>query len=184
MDEVLFGRVVDAPLDANGQRQADTLAEELVKRFELSFLAVSPRLRTRQTAAALEGRLRCASGTTGDFDEIDFGRWSSLSFAELESDPDWRAWNSQRDTARTPAGDTIVAVQDRALSAMRALRGRFPGRSVGIVSHSEVIRSIALRCLDLPSAHYVRLRIDPASVSVIDMQDELMRVESLNERLV
>jgi probable phosphoglycerate mutase len=183
MDEVLFGRVVDSPLDEHGQRQAQSLAECLTRRLRLEFIVVSPRLRTLQTGATIAQRAGYAPETNAAFDEVDFGRWSSLSFAELQSDPAWREWNADRNTARTPAGDTITAVQDRAMNEMRALRSRFPRGPIAIVSHSEVIRSIVLRCLDLPASHYNRLRIDPASVSCLEMEDELIRLESLNERL-
>jgi broad specificity phosphatase PhoE len=183
MDEVLFGRVVDSPLDEHGQRQAETLAERLTRRLRLEFIAVSPRLRTQQTGAKIAERTGCASETNAAFDEVDFGRWSSLKFAELQSDPAWREWNADRNTARTPAGDTITAVQDRAMNEMQALRVRFPLGPIAIVSHSEVIRSIVLRCLNLPASHYHRLRIDPASVSCLEMHDDFIRLESLNERL-
>ena len=183
MDEVLFGRVVDSPLDEHGQRQAQILAERLTARLRLECVAMSARLRTRQTGAKLAERVGCAFETNAAFDEVDFGRWSSSSFAELQSDPDWRDWNANRNTARTPAGDSISAVQDRAMSEMQTLRVRFPRGPIAIVSHSEVIRSIVLRCLDLPASHYHRLRIDPASVSCLEMDDELVHLESLNERL-
>ena len=183
MDEVLFGRVVDSPLDEHGQRQAQTLAERLTSRLRLDVMAVSPRLRTQQTGAKIAERAGCAIETNAAFDEVDFGRWSSLRFAELQSDPAWREWNANRSTARTPTGDTVTAVQDRAMNAMQALRLRFPRGPIAIVSHSEVIRSIVLRCLDLPADHYTRLRIDPASVSCLDMDDGFVRLDSLNERL-
>ena len=183
MDEVLFGRVVDSPLDEHGQRQAETLAERLTTRLRLEFMAVSPRARTQQTGAKIGARAGCAFETNAAFDEVDFGRWSSSSFAELQSDPAWQDWNANRNTAGTPAGDTITAVQDRAMNEMQALRIRFPRGPVAIVSHSEVIRSIVLRCLDLPASHYHRLRIDPASVSCLEMDDGFVRLESLNERL-
>jgi broad specificity phosphatase PhoE len=183
MDEVLFGRVVDSPLDEHGERQAEVLAERLVTRLGLEFAALSPRLRTQQTGTKIADRAGCAFETNSAFDEVDFGRWSSLSFAELQSDPLWREWNANRNTARTPAGDTITAVQDRAMNEMQALRIRFPRGPIAIVSHSEVIRSIVLRCLDLPANHYHRLRIDPASVSCLEIDDDFVRLESLNERL-
>jgi len=183
MDEVLFGRTVDSPLDEHGQRQAESLSERLTRRHRLELIIVSPRLRTRQTGAKIAERAGCASETNAAFDEVDFGRWSSQSFAELQSDPAWREWNADRNTARTPAGDSISAVQDRAMNEMQALRMRFPRGPIAIVSHSEVIRSIVLRCLDLPASHYNRLRIDPASVSCLEMEDELIHLDSLNERL-
>ena len=180
---MLFGRVIDSPLDEHGQRQAETLAERLMTRLQLEFMAVSPRLRTRQTAAKLAARADCASETSSAFDEVDFGRWSALSFSELQSDPTWREWNANRAAAQTPAGDTIAAVQERAMHEMQALRRRFPRGPIAIVSHSEVIRSIVLHCLEMPASHYDRLRIDPASASFLDMNDQFIRVESLNERL-
>jgi broad specificity phosphatase PhoE len=183
MDEVLFGRVVDAPLNQHGQREAESLAERLSGRLPLTFTVMSPRLRTQQTGARIAERAGCAYETNVAFDEVDFGHWSASQFAELQSDPTWREWNANRDTARTPAGESVTAVQNRAMTAMQALRSRFPRGTIAIVSHCEVIRSIVLRCLELPASHYDRLRIDPASVSCLAMDGERVRLDSLNERL-
>jgi broad specificity phosphatase PhoE len=184
MDEVLLGRVVDSPLNINGEHQATLLAERLNARNRPALIATSPRLRTRQTAEHLVNRAMCAVEIHSELDEVDFGRWSSRRFSDLEGDSEWREWNAHRNSARTPAGDTIAAVQDRALRCLQTLAQRFSEQSIVIVSHSEVIRSILLRCLGLPASAYMRLRIDPASVSSLEWNGEFVAVVSVNERLI
>lgn len=184
MDELLLGRVIDSPLDEHGLMQAASLAERIVDRIDCPYLAVSPRARTRQTAAAIASRTNCDVHACARLDELDFGEWSGHAFGALEADPRWRHWNSNRSEATTPGGESIQSVQQRVFGQLLELKTRFPGQSIGVVTHSEIIRSLVLQCLDLSADLYARIRIDPASVTTINLFDDYAQIESLNERLL
>jgi broad specificity phosphatase PhoE len=182
MDSVLLGRSVDAPLDANGEAQAQALAERLIPVEDL-LIECSPRRRTRQTAAAIALR-RCGQVHAAPaMDEIDFGGWSGRTFAELARDPAWRRWNEQRSTSCTPAGENIAQVQARAMAHLRQLQQDFTARTVAIVTHAEIVRSLVLRAIDAPIDDYHRIEISPASLTTLSMDGPEIRVTMLNERV-
>ena len=183
MDSVLFGRTLDPPLDRHGERQARALAVHFgrcTSGHDGVAIEASPRRRTRQTAIAIARTWACPVVTEPDMDEIDFGCWGGQPFSVLWNDPRWRRWNEQRAQASTPAGESIEAVQSRAMRHLRAL-AHVPARSVLIVTHAEVIRAIVLRCLDAPIDRYRDLDIAPASMTTLRLQDGVARVLSVNE---
>jgi broad specificity phosphatase PhoE len=182
MDDVLFGRVVDAPLEAPGERQAAAVAARLAMEANL-LIQASPRRRTQQTAQAIATSARADLLTAPDLDEIDFGRWSGQRFAALAEDPQWRKWNEQRDCASTPAGDSIAHVQSRTARHLHRLLAAFPNRTLALVTHAEVIRSTLLWILGMPATAYGRLEICPCSISTLLWRNGTFTVYSMNERV-
>jgi broad specificity phosphatase PhoE len=181
MDDVLFGRVIDAPLDEHGEQQAGAVAARLARESDL-LIEASPRRRTEQTARAIAASVHTKVLTTADLDEVDFGHWSGQRFATLSEDPAWREWNERRELATTPAGDSIANVQSRIARHLQRLQAAFPNRTIALVTHSEVIRSTLLWVLGLPASAYSRLEISPASVSTLLWRNGGFIVYSMNEQ--
>ncbi|HEY0938684.1 MAG TPA: histidine phosphatase family protein [Steroidobacter sp.] len=182
MDEMLLGRTVDAPLDAQGVRQAEATASALRHRDDLLIMA-SPRRRARQTAAAIAALTGGEVVSSDAIDEIDFGPWSGQTFAQLAGDAGWRYWNEHRSSAATPSGERIADVQARMLRQLNRWREDFPGRVIAIVTHAEVIRAVLMHWLDAPIDGYGRLAIDPASYSTVSLGDWGVRIEGINQRV-
>jgi broad specificity phosphatase PhoE len=180
MDSVLFGRAVDSPLDPHGELQARELADRFAGCADL-LVEASPRRRTQQTAAAIAAVTGCEVRTAAALDEVDFGRWAGASFATLAQDPDWRRWNEQRSRACTPSGDSMAAVQVRAIGHLRRLHEEHPGRTIAAVTHAEVLRAALMYCLDAPLDDYMRYAIDPASCTTISMSNGDIVVHGINE---
>jgi len=182
MDEMLLGRTVDVALDARGVRQAGATASALRHHEDLLIIS-SPRRRTRQTAAAIAavsgGEVMCSDA----IDELDFGRWSGRTFAQLADDADWRHWNEHRGSAATPGGERMADVQARVLRQLNRVREAFPGRVIAIVTHAEVIRAALMHWLDAPMDGYSRLAIHPASFSTVSLGDWGVRIEGINQRV-
>ena len=181
MDDVLFGRVIDAPLDEHGEQQADAIAARLAREGEL-LIEASPRRRTQQTARAIAKSTHAELLTAPDLDEIDFGRWSGQRFAVLAEDPQWRKWNERRDVACTPAGDSITNVQARIARHLHRMQAAFPSRTIAIVTHAEVIRSALLWILEMPQKAYHKLEISPCSITTLCYRNGNYIVQSVNER--
>ena len=181
MDEMLLGRTVDSPLDARGMQEAAAMARVVGSNQKLLIVA-SPRRRTQQTAAAIGAVTDAEIVTSAAVDEIDFGEWSGRTFVQLAEDPDWRRWNENRSSARTPAGESIADVQARVLEQLRELREEHPGRCIVVVTHSEVIRSMVLYWLEAPIESYHRLVISPASWTRVSIGDWGVRIEGINQQ--
>jgi broad specificity phosphatase PhoE len=181
MDEMLLGRTVDSPLDARGMQQAAAMARALSSHREL-LIAASPRRRAQQTAAAIATMTDAEIVTSHDIDEVDFGEWSGRTFLQLADDPDWRRWNEQRSLARTPAGESIADIQTRVLRHLKQLQDEYPGRSIVLVTHAEVIRAVVLHWLEASIDGYYRLVISPASWTRVSIGDWGVRIDGINQQ--
>lgn len=183
LGQVLSGRVGDVPLSAVGEQQARRLAQRLGP-DQLDAVQTSPVRRARQTAQILAARRGLTAEVAEPLVEIDFGAWGGKSFSELGRDPDWRAWNEHRDSAVPPGGESMRAVQHRALAHLRAIAGRMAGAVVAMVSHADVIRAAVAGILGLSLDRILSFDVDPASVTRIAAGSWGERVISLNERCV
>jgi len=181
MDRVLLGRVIDPPLDQRGEGQARVVAQRLLN-FPQLVIETSPRRRARHTAGIVAAQRDAAVRVAPQMDEVDYGSWSGRTFAALAQDPDWRRWNKYRAVSRTPAGDSIRDVQERALAHFRRLEQTIEGETVAIVTHAEVIRSIVMMAVQAPLDDYARFEILPASLTRLTVEGAQLRLQSVNER--
>jgi broad specificity phosphatase PhoE len=183
MDELLFGRSIDPPLDENGERQALATAERLARESD-PLIEASPRQRTLQTARAIAALTHAEVVTTNDLDEVDFGRWGGQPFFALAHDPQWHEWNAYRETATTPAGDSIPRIQARVARHLHRLLAAFPTRTIVLVTHAEIIRSTLLWVLRMPASAYDRIEVSPSSISTLLWRNGSFTVSTINERVL
>lgn len=165
-ERMLLGRSVDAPLDARGRRQAHALAARMLRERPLR-IHCSPRLRARQTACAIAMATDVVPEISPALDEIDFGNWEGRSFSELADDLQWQRWNADRESACTPAGESIAGVQKRVTRLLGALSCRFPNGTIVLVTHAEIVRSALLYALGAPADDYCHIDVAPASSTVM-----------------
>ncbi len=182
MNSVLLGRSVDGPLDERGEGQARFVAQRLLK-FPQLIVESSPRRRARHTAGIIASARDTTVRIVPQMDDVDYGRWSGQTFEALLADPQWRRWNKYRRVSRTPAGDSIRDVQDRALAHFRKLQQEFDAETIVIVTHEEVIRSVVLLALQAPIDDSSRLAIGPASLTRLTVEGSQLRLDSVNERI-
>ena len=178
LGRVLLGRG-DVALSPQGQAEAEAVAAALAD-AGLTALISSPRTRARQTAAPIAARAGLPIVIDPDIDEIDLGEWSGASFETLRQDAHWRSFNAQRAWALVPGGETMLAVQGRAVAAMQRLHQQHPNGTLAVVSHSDVIKAIVMHVLGVPLDLIHRFEIAPASCSTILLDDSGCMVERIN----
>jgi broad specificity phosphatase PhoE len=179
--DYLAGRMAGVCLGETGRAQASRLARHMAAR-PLAAICCSPRERTMETANPIA--IACNPDKITicqELDEIDFGAWSGKTFEELSQDADWLTWNSQRQQARTPGGETMLDVQQRVVSLMQQLRKRYQNQSVALVSHADVIKAAVCKVLGLPLGDCFRFDIDPASITTVVSGDWGSKLIRLNE---
>lgn len=181
LGRVLTGRGGDVPLSEEGRGQAEALAQRLAG-TPIAAVETSPVRRARETAAAIAAARGLAAQVAMPLDEVDFGEWQGLSFAELGADPRWEMWNSERATAVPPGGEPMAMVQARVLAFMRDVARRSAGLVVAMVSHADVIRAAVAGVLGLALDRILAFDIDPASITRIEAGVWGERLVSLNER--
>jgi len=176
----LAGRLPGVILGPAGQAQAERLGTRM-SREQFDAVYCSPRERAQQTASAIAAaRGGMAVEIVEALDEVDFGSWSGSTFEELNKRQDWQRWNSMRSMAETPAGETMLDVQRRAVGFIRQVANRENAR-IALVSHADVIRSIVGHVLGLPIDAWLRFDISPASITTLVLGDWGSKVLTLNE---
>lgn len=175
---VLSGRS-DIEINTTGRAEAGRLAERVA---DVSIAAIhsSPRRRARQTALVVAERHGLAVEEADGLDEIDFGAWMGRAFADLDGDPAWDRWNSERGTAGTPGGEDMRAATSRAVRHIQASTSEAP---LLCVSHVDIIRGVVAHYLGLDTDRLLAFDIDPASLTELVLYgDGTGRVVALNER--
>jgi probable phosphoglycerate mutase len=174
---VITGRQPDVHLNALGREQAKQIAERLAT-MPIDAIYCSPLERARETAGPLAAKLGAALRIAEEFNEIDVGVWTGRTVAELENVPEWRQWNSFRSGAVAPGGESMVAVQARAVEKVSALRTQHS--FVMIFTHADIIRAVLAHFLGVHLDLFLRIEIDPASASWIELHEAAVRVRLVN----
>jgi probable phosphoglycerate mutase len=174
------GRLPGVGLNEEGRAQADQLAARLQQQ-PLAAIYCSPQPRTRETAAPLAAQRSLPIRIDPAFDEVDVGDWQGRTFDELRAlgEP-WTHWCERRGSATPPGGEPFAGVPERAAAGLRALAAEHGDAQVLVVSHGDVIKAMVARCLGLSLDNLERFEVAPASVSVVDVQGEWMRLRLLN----
>ncbi len=174
---ILAGRTPGVGLSPLGVAQAHALGRHLTT-SGAHMLVCSPLQRTHETAAPIAAALGLTPTADPALIEIDFGLWTGQRIAGLAHDPAWTAWNAVRGLAATPAGDTMLAVQSRAMATLTRLRDA--GGAVIVVSHADVIKAILAYALGMPLDLIHRLEVSLASRSVLVLGASFAEVSAIN----
>lgn len=185
---VLAGRTAGVGLDEVGRSQVTALGERL-STIPLARIVASPLQRTVETAKALyvdgaadRPRLR----RDGRLAEVKYGEWEGRRLAQLAKEPLWRTVQQQPSAVEFPGGETLRAVQARAVEAVRAHDAEVAEENGedavwAAVSHGDVIKAVLADALGSHLDHFQRLAVDPASVSVIRYTKDRPFVVRVNE---
>lgn len=170
---VLAGRAAGVSLDELGRTQAATAGERLAS-VPLAAVVTSPLNRCRQTAAAIARAQPGAPARLTDrgLTECDYGEWQGRTLKDLAKEPLWKTVQTQPSAAVFPGGESLTAMQARAVTAVRgrdaALEQEHGPDAVWVaVSHGDVIKSVLADALGMHLDLFQRLHVDPASVSVV-----------------
>ncbi|MXQ11440.1 histidine phosphatase family protein [Microvirga makkahensis] len=177
---VLCGRMPGVGLGDFGKAQARALAQRLAGE-SVASVQTSPLERAVETAEPIAAQIGSAPEICDDITEIDFGGWTGKSFDMLTDDRQWSTWNCSRSTSRPPGGETMLEAQARIVRAMERQRRLHGGRSVVLVSHSDVIKAALLYHLGMPIDAYTRLEVSPASISTLVVGDWGSKILRMNE---
>ena len=179
LGRVLTGRMAGVPLSIEGMAQAGALAARF-SGMEIAAVLSSPMQRARETAEPIAGALGLGVTVEAGLDEIDFGAWTGRTFAALDGQPAWHAWNRHRGSAGCPGGETMLAAQSRAVSAVLRAGESYAGQHVVMVSHQDVLKAVLAHVLGTSLDHLARFSLDPASRSILTLFDDGARVEAIN----
>lgn len=176
----LSGRMAGIHLNEEGEAQAQDLAHRLAV-LPIEAIYCSPVDRARQTAEPIAKVLQLQTIMRTDFQEIDYGEWTGETITGLSAQPQFALFNSFRSNTRIPGGETMLEAQARFISGLQKLAAKHMGRTVAVVSHSDMIKAALAFYLGIPLDMMQRIEISPASVSLLELYEETARVLLVNE---
>lgn len=171
----------DVPLSEHGRAQAGALARLLADR-PVEVIYSSDLGRARETAEIIVGARGLPIVAVPRLREMSFGDWEGSTVAEVEgNDPDrLRAWHRDPVATAPPGGESLVELAARVGEFLRELETHPDDRPALVVSHAGPIRVLLCLALGLPAASYWRFRVDPGSLTELDLYPEGAILSRLN----
>jgi broad specificity phosphatase PhoE len=146
----------------------------------LRAIYTSPLERAIETAEPIARHRGIDPRAIEDLGEVHVGEWEGKSFAELEGQVQWVAYNQSRSIVRPPGGELMIECQTRMVRAMERIAKEHTGETIAIVSHGDPIRLLLSHFLGTPIDFLLRFEIDPASLSIVQMAEWGSRVLCMN----
>lgn len=133
----------DAPLSAEGRRQADLAAQALARAGALDAIVCSPMARARETAQVVADRLGLALREDEGWRECSFGEWDGLTMAQVQErwPRELAAWQGSTSVA-PPGGESFDETERRVRVAKDRALARHPRQRVLVVTHVTPIKQL------------------------------------------
>ena len=176
----IAGRMPGIHLNAEGQAQAERLAERLAA-VPLAAIYASPLERTWETAEYIARRAGQEVRRCEAILEIDYGEWTGLDIRRVLDEEHWKHYNSFRSGTRIPSGELMLEAQARIVVELARLRALHSQETIALVSHGDLIRAAIAYYAGIPLDLFSRIEISCASVSVLVLHDYGARLLKLND---
>lgn len=176
---VLAGRLPDVQLTAEGQEEVRRLVARLAT-YPIHRVCSSPLTRTMATAEPIAHSHGLSVEPRAGLLEIDFGTWTGKAIAALEDDDVWRRFNAFRSGVAIPGGEHMLQVQQRMVREVYGLALECPEQVTAVVGHADPIRAVICYACGMPLDFMLRLTIDPASLTTLDIYKDGLRLVCLN----
>lgn len=182
---ILAGRTEGVLLSPVGRKQAQELARRLGD-IPVKSLRSSPLERCEQTISPWLKKIestnpKLAIQVDQDLSEVDYGAWTGRKLRTLSKESLWRTVQEEPSQVTFPEGESLSAMQERAMRALqRGLDKRGKGHVI-LVSHGDVLKSIIASALSMHLDEFQRIVIDPASVSILDYSSSKPRLILMND---
>lgn len=176
---VLAGWTPGVGLDDTGRTQAQALATRLAVLPVVAFVT-SPLQRCVETTSALvavagpDGAARPEPVVDERLGECRYGDWTGKELKVLAKDPLWAVVQAHPSAVTFPGpdGESMLAMQNRAIEAVRAHDARVaaehgPDAVWVAVSHGDVIKAVVADALGMHLDAFQRIAVDPCSVSAV-----------------
>jgi broad specificity phosphatase PhoE len=175
---LLLGRA-DAPLDAEGIRQAEALGRACAG-LDVARVVTSPLSRCRDTAGAIAA---AAGGVPVAVDErwveLDYGELDGVPFAELPAEL-WATWRADIEWC-PPGGESLAALGRRVRAGAESVVDQARERDVVVVSHVSPIKAAVAWALGVGDEITWRMWVAPASITRIGCSGPAPSLRSFNE---
>lgn len=149
----------DLPLTQEGLTQAELLAAS-ARNKGIEVIVASPMLRAVQTAAPVAEALGLPIETDARFREQSYGIYEGVP----RNDPNFLA-NKRQFCVRYPGGESMMELAARVYAGLQELKARYPDKTVLIVCHGAVCRTIRSFFVDMTNEEYFSYSPENASLT-------------------
>ncbi len=176
-----FWGQTDVELGTVGIRQAEQLRDRLATE-RIDAIYASTLRRASVTAEIIASRHRLEIITCPELNEINFGEFEGLTFEEIsrlypEMAEQWVNWS----VAQFPAGESIDELNNRVSKFLPRLEKHTPEAAILIVAHSGTLRLLMCNLLGIGRRHWRQLRLDLASLSIVETYPRGTILSRLND---
>ncbi len=173
----------DIPLGDEGRKQAIALGERFKGRqFQACFS--SPLKRATETAELI---LKASGNSTPiitllELMERNFGDWEGKSIDDLQLlfPNDFSQWLAAHQIPAPPNGESMDELMKRVERGLDQILAVKEG-NVLVVGHSGSIKAAICIFFRLPLSSFVRMRIDNASLTILEIEDGRNRLVQFND---
>ena len=177
----LAGWTPGVHLNEKGLVQAQAIARHLA-RAPIQAVYSSPLERALETAAPLARVRQLRVRKLEAVGEVRYGEWTGKSLKALARTRLWQTVQRFPAAMEFPDGETLRAVQSRAVDAVEALARRHRKEMVAVVSHGDVIKLLVAHYLGLPIDLFQRIAVNTGSISGVRLTGGMPLVFKFNEQ--
>jgi broad specificity phosphatase PhoE len=173
----------DIPLSAEGQMQANWVAQQL-RAIPLSAIYTSDLLRAKQTAECIAHQYPSPISILSSlaWREMSFGDWEGLTYVQIaEQFPQYLSFFTHPMHCTPPHGEPFSSLIKRVSDAFGYIAQSVTSNITGdivLVSHGGPLRVLLCWLLSLPFEQQWRLSMDHGSLSAIDFVPSAQDVPS------
>jgi alpha-ribazole phosphatase len=164
----------DVKLGETGLHQAELLRDRLAME-QIDTVYSSELVRASDTAKIIATRHNLKVVTCPELREVDFGKLEGLEFTEIHQQfPDVEEmWTARNPALVYPDGESLIDFENRVISFETRLKNHKEKDTILIVAHAGVVRTLICRLLGLDMKNRWNLRVDLASLSIIETYPEI-----------
>ncbi len=172
----------DVKLSAAGIRQAERLCERLASE-KIGTIYSSDLKRASATAEIIASRHQLEVITCAELREINFGELEGLKFSEISQlYPEVaKLWAERSPELKYPGGESLDEFSNRVSRFLDRLGNHNLELTILIVAHSGILRTLVCQLLGMELRHRWRLRLDLASLSIVETYPQGVILSLLND---
>jgi alpha-ribazole phosphatase len=176
-----WGRT-DVGLGPCGLQQAEQLRDRLSTK-KIDYVYSSDLKRTVTTALTIASIHNLQIVKCPELREIDFGEVEGLNFEEVKEkfpQVSWM-WINHDPGLAYPGGESLSELEQRLQAFIDRIQNHAADDNILIVAHSGVLRTLICQLLDVDMKHRWNIRIDLASLSILETYSGFAVLSLLND---
>lgn len=174
----------DLPVDATGRLQEDNLMARLASEsIDAIFSSDLQRCSELAYKIAYRQNNTVSLHNERELREANFGKWEGRTYAEIEAaEPErLQCWIDDPLMHAPPGGETLLELAGRVGPCLERIEAVYPAGCVLVITHGGPIRCALCRWLGIPLKNHWQLRIDPASLTIVDTYPQGAILNLLND---